>query len=85
MLTDAQLFKVLEQDGIEETNLVSLRLSAGLSFQAIEDSDPENIDLLNLLALLPGGIRPGDLDHLWSNVTKKSRTFVDVNRKFLNE
>ena len=35
MLTDDQLFKLLEEEGIGETMMVSLKLSAQLSFQAI--------------------------------------------------
>ena len=73
MLTDAQLFKVLAEEGIEESTQVSLRLSSQLSFQAIEESDPESVDLLYLLGLLPGGINPTDLDYLWGKVTKQNR------------
>lgn len=69
MLTDEQLFKVLKEEGIEESTLVSLRISIQLSFQAIEENDPESVDLLYLLGLLPGGIRPKDLDYLWGKVT----------------
>ena len=73
MLTDSQLFKLLKEEGIEDSNLFSLRLSATLSFQQIEESDPESTDLLDLLGLLPGGISPVDLDYLWGKVTKQSR------------
>ena len=48
--------------------MVSLRLSAHCSFQAIVESDPESMDLLFLLGLLPGGISPDDLDYLWGRV-----------------
>ena len=73
MLTDAQLFKVLEEEGIEESTQVSLRLSSHLAIEAIEESDPESVDLLYLLGLLPGGINPTDLDYLWGKVTKQNR------------
>lgn len=52
--------------------LVSLRLSAQLSFQAIQESDPESMDLLLLLGLLPGGISPKHLDYLWGKVTPEN-------------
>ena len=55
-LTDDELFKIMSEEGIEESMLVSLRLSAQLSVQAIQESDPESVDLLLLLGLLPGGI-----------------------------
>ena len=55
-LTDDELFKIMSEEGIEESMLVSLRLSAQLSVQAIQESDPESMDLLLLLGLLPGGI-----------------------------
>lgn len=53
--------------------MVSLRLSATVSFQQIEESDPESLDLLFLLGLLPKGVNATDLDYLWSKVTKQSR------------
>ena len=31
------------------------------------------MDLLYLLGLLPGGIRPDDLDYLWGKVTLENR------------
>ena len=73
MLTDDELFKVLSDEGIEEGMLVSLRLSAQLSVQAIQESDPESMDLLYLLGLLPGGIKPNELDYLWIRVSQENR------------
>ena len=52
---------------------MSLRLSATVSFQQIDENDPESVDLLFLLGQLPGGINPEDLDYLWLKVTKQNR------------
>ena len=69
------MLNLLESEGINESTLVSLRLSAQLSFQAIEESDPESVDLLYLLALLPGGINPADLDLLWDKVRRQNNKY----------
>lgn len=90
MLTDDQLFKLLSEEGIEETMLVSLRLSAQLSFQVIQESDPESMDLLYLLGLLPGGITSNDLDYLWGKVTDQNKKMhlevkLNTNSKILEK
>ena len=69
MQTADELLDNLKQEGIQDSMLVSLRLSTHISVQAIQDNDPESMDLLYLLSLLPGGIIPEDLDLLWAKVT----------------
>lgn len=68
MLTDDNLFEQLKKEGDGHEYRLSLTLSAGISFQAVEEKDPENIELLHLLALLPGGVSPDDLDLLWGSM-----------------
>ena len=53
---------MLKTDKIEDSMMISLRLSAQVSIQFIQDSDPESMDLFYLLGMLPGGIAPSDLD-----------------------
>lgn len=69
------LYNVLCEDQIrneDEDPIVSLmRSSVHISLQSLEHSDPECIELLYLLALLPGGILPKDLDQLWNAAKQK--------------
>ena len=73
MLTDDKLFRQLREAGDCKEYKLSLTLSAGISFQAVEEKDPENIELLHLLALLPGGISPDDLDNLWGKLQEVTK------------
>ena len=75
MLTDDELAKVMKQEGIADSMLASLRISAQLAIQTIQDNDPESMDLLYLLCLLPGGISHDDLDYLWNKVMQEHRKF----------
>ena len=58
LLTSQQVFDMLKTDKIEDSMMISLRLSAQVSIQFIQDSDPESMDLFYLLGMLPGGIAP---------------------------
>ena len=55
-LTEESIHKVLGDDGIEETMLISLRSASEIAFNQIKDNDPEAEDLIYLLGLLPGGV-----------------------------
>lgn len=63
---------MLKTDKIEDSMMISLRLSAQVSIQFIQDSDPESMDLFYLLGMLPGGIAPHDLDFLWQRILKQN-------------
>ena len=63
---------MLKTDKIEDSMMISLRLSAQVSIQFIQDSDPESMDLFYLLGMLPGGIAPQDLDFLWQRILKQN-------------
>jgi hypothetical protein len=45
------------------------------------DSDPESMDLFFLLGMLPGGISPRELDHLWHKITQVSKKSDDMESK----
>ena len=46
-----------------------------ISVQFLKNSDPECMELLNFLAMLPEGVLPKDLDILWlAYLEKKSKT-----------
>jgi hypothetical protein len=42
-----------------------MRSSLHVSLRSIQNSDPECLELLYLLSLLPEGIMPKELDMLW--------------------
>ena len=72
LMTSNELFHRLKDEKIEDDMQISLRLSAQVSIQSIEETDPESMDLFFLLGLLPGGVSPSDLDHMWRMVTHNS-------------
>jgi hypothetical protein len=64
------LYKTLCEDQLsheegEDPMMVLMRSTVHISLQSMQNSDPECLELLYLLSLLPGGVTPRELDILW--------------------
>lgn len=53
--------------------MAAIKATINISMQHLNNSDPECMELLYFLVMLPGGVLPKDLDIIWRNysATKK--------------
>jgi hypothetical protein len=55
-MTNQKILEIVKAEKIEDSMMQTLRLSMQISILSFHDTDPESVQLLYLLSMMPGGI-----------------------------
>lgn len=67
LLNSDEIMNWLENQGIKDDSMGSLKVSMDISIKQLSDTEPQAIRLFYLIGLLPGGCTQSELDLLWGD------------------